>query len=159
MTFDEAFERILGLEGKYSNHSADKGGETMWGITWKVARAHGYQGPMQHMPTDVAKAIYRKSYWDAAGIDMLPADVRFVVFDGAVNSGVVQSVRWLQRAVGAKSDGVIGPRTLEAVRALHGARVTSRYNGHRLQFMAGLSDWGYFGKGWANRIANNLLDA
>ena len=89
----------------------------------------------------------------------LLADVRFVVFDGAVNSGVVQSVRWLQRAVGAKSDGVIGPRTLEAVRALHGARVTSRYNGHRLQFMAGLSDWGYFGKGWATRIANNLLDA
>ena len=38
MNFDEAFTKLLGHEGGYSNHPADKGGETMWGSTIAVAR-------------------------------------------------------------------------------------------------------------------------
>lgn len=159
MNFDEAFDKLIGHEKGYSNNPADTGGETMWGVTVAVARAHGYTGPMRDMPIDVAKTVYRKTYWDAAGIDMLPSDVRFDVFDGAVNSGVGQSVKWLQRAVGVNDDGVIGPQTLAAARAMPGSRVMARYNGHRLQLMSSLSNWPSFGRGWANRIAKNLIAA
>lgn len=41
---DEIFDAVLGKEGGYVNHPDDKGGPTKWGITGKVARAHGYQG-------------------------------------------------------------------------------------------------------------------
>lgn len=155
MDFDKAFDRLIGHEGRYSNHPADPGGETMWGVTARVARANGYTGPMRDMPRSTAKAIYRRLYWDAVKADQLPESVRFDVFDGAVNSGVSQSAKWLQRAAGVVDDGVIGPKTIAAASAV-GPVIVARYNGHRLEFMASLSTWSSFGKGWARRIASNL---
>ena len=38
-------------------------------------------------------------------------------------------------------------------------RFVTRFNGHRLQFMSSLSTWPAFGRGWANRIAKNLIEA
>jgi len=155
MNFDESFQRLLGSEGGYSNNPNDPGGATNWGVTQSVAQANGYAGDMRDFTQDAAKAIYRSSYWDACQADNLPDEVRFDVFDGAVNSGVGQSVRWLQRAVGADADGVIGPKTLALCAAQSG--ISGRYNGYRLMFMTGLKTWPVFGGGWARRIANNLI--
>jgi lysozyme family protein len=157
MTFDEAYDKLLGHEKGYSNHPADKGGATNWGVTQAVARANGYAGDMRDFPQSMARTIYKKDYWTPCQADMLPEAVRYDVFDGAVNSGVGQSVRWLQRAVGASADGMLGPQTLAAVNALPGGVVAARYNGHRLMFMAGLPNWDSFSEGWAKRIAGNLL--
>ena len=159
MIFDDAFTKLLGHEGSYSNHPSDPGGATMWGVTQAVARANGYAGDMRNFPVFEAKLIYRASYWDACRCDELPDAVRFDVFDGAVNSGVGQSIKWLQRAVGAVDDGVIGMKTLLACTLLAGAAVQARYNGHRLEFMTNLKTWSAFGGGWARRIASNLKAA
>lgn len=159
MNFDAAFTRLLGHEGAYSNNPADPGKETMWGVTASVARASGYTGPMRELPQDTAKAIYRAQYWDAARCDTLPEAVRFDVFDGCVNSGIAQSIKWLQRAAGVADDGAFGKVTLAACNALPGAVLSARYNGHRLEFMAGLKTWSVFGGGWARRIAGNLRAA
>jgi len=157
MNFDEAFVRLLGNEGAYANDPRDPGGETMWGITKRVALANGYAGPMREMTQAQAKAIYLPLYWNAAHIDSLPYELRFHVFDAAVNSGVGQSVRWVQRAVGAVDDGVVGPETLGALATVPGSVAAARFNGQRLQFMTSLKAWPAFGRGWANRIANNLM--
>ena len=157
MNFDQAFEKLLGHEGGYSHHAADPGGATNWGVTQAVARANGYQGDMRDFTQAQAKAIYRRQYWDAVQADRLPDGVRFDAFDGAVNSGVGQSVRWLQRAAGVDADGVMGPVTLAAVASLPGSVLSARYNGHRLLFMAGLKTWPAFSGGWVRRIAGNLM--
>ncbi|WP_374005505.1 hypothetical protein [Delftia lacustris] len=47
--------------------------------------------------------------------DQLPNVVRFEVFNGVVNSGLVQPLKWLQRADGAGDDGVLGPNTMAAL--------------------------------------------
>ena len=159
MNFDEAFTKLLGHEGGYSNHPSDPGGATMWGVTEKVARQHGYMGDMRDYPVFEAKLVYRSTYWDACRCDELPDAVRFDVFDGAVNSGVGQSIKWLQRSVGVQDDGVIGMKTLLACTLLAGATVQARYNGHRLEFMTNLKTWSAFGGGWARRIASNLKAA
>lgn len=156
MNFNDAFDRLLGHEGGYSNHPDDPGGETMWGVTKRVAVAFGYGGPMRELSRDVAKQIYRKLYWDAVQADQLPDVVRFEVFDAAVNSGVAQAAKWLQRAVGVTADGVIGAQTVAAARAA-GPMLGAHYNGQRLQFMTDLAGWPTFSKGWARRIAANLL--
>lgn len=157
MDFDTAFHRLLGHEGGYSNHPSDPGGETMWGVTARVARANGYTGDMRSLPLATAKAIYRKLYWDAVRADELPEGLRFDVFDAAVNSGVRQAALWLQRAVGVADDGVIGPQTLRAVAQAPQERTLRRMAGMRLRFMTDLPTWSAFGRGWARRIADNLV--
>ena len=78
------------------------------------------------------------------------------VFDTAVNSGIGQAIRFLQRAVGMADDGVVGPLTLAAVMRRDPEAVQARFNGHRLEFMTKLSTFDVFGKGWARRVAANL---
>lgn len=157
MNFDEAFDRLIGHEGSYVDHPADPGGRTMWGVTERVARSHGFTGDMRTLTRDEAKRIYRVDYWDACRAEEVPQQVRFDLFDGAVNSGVKQSIKWLQQASGATADGVIGPKTLAAINAQTPDRVAKRYNGHRLRFMKDLKNWPSFSRGWADRIASNLL--
>lgn len=156
MNFDEAFTELLGHEGGYSNHPNDPGGETMWGITKTVAKENGYNGPMRDMPVDVAKSIYRKQYWDRAKCDELPPVLRYAIFDGAVNSGVGQSIKWLQRALKVADDGVIGSKTVAAANAAPAEVLYRRLLAQRLKFMTDLGNWSSFSKGWARRIASLL---
>lgn len=157
MNFEKAFNKLLGHEGGFVDHPKDPGGATRWGITQRVARRNGYTGDMRDFPVSEAKRIARAEYWDTVRADEVPDAVRFDLFDGAYNSGPVQSIRWLQRAAGAADDGIIGSKTLIAVRAMDPHRLAERYNGLRLMFLTNLDTWPTFGKGWARRIANNLL--
>lgn len=152
MNLEQSLKHLLGNEGGYSNNPADPGGETMYGITVRVARAYGYLGPMRDLPWSTAMNIYRAHYWATVKADQLPEALRFHVFDAAVNSGPAQAVKWLQRAAGVTEDGAIGPQTLAAA-----TRVTpAKYSSIRLRFMTDLLTWATFGKGWARRIADNL---
>lgn len=159
MKFDQAFDKLLGHEGGYSFHASDPGGETMWGVTARVARQNGYTGEMRDLPRETAKAIYRKLYWDACKCDELPDRLNFVVFDGAVNSGVSQSAIWLQRALGVDDDGVIGPQTLRAAAQSTDPMLPAKMLALRLRFMSALPTWPAFSRGWANRIATNILES
>ena len=154
MNFDQAFDILLKHEGGFSDHPADPGGKTRFGITEAVAREVGYRGDMRELPLDLAKRIYKDRYWDAVRAEELPEAIRYAVFDAAVNSGPRQAARWLQRAVGVKDDGIIGPVTLAAVRAADPERLLRRMLAQRLRFMTGLSTWPAFGRGWARRIAD-----
>lgn len=158
MKFDEAFEKLIGHEGGYSNHPDDPGGETMHGVTAKVARANGYTGAMRDLPLSLAKSIYRASYWDSVRADELPDAVRFDVFDASVNSGPGQAIRFLQRATGSTDDGRLGPLTMRAVKSMDPQLLDKRLSGYRLRFMAELKTWPSFGRGWAARIATNLIE-
>lgn len=156
--FDQAFANLISNEGGYSNHPDDPGGETNWGITVSVARAHGYSGQMRDMPQETAKDIYRRQYW-RAWMDGLPYQLAFQVFDAAVNSGPGQAAKWLQRAVGVQDDGVVGPVTLAAIGKSDSFRLAVIFCAFRLEFLVGLPTWPTFGKGWARRIIGNLKKA
>ena len=155
MTFDEAFKVMVDHEGGYVDHPHDPGGETKYGISKRSYPAED----IKNLTLERAKAIYLRDYWQAAGCDYVPAKARFSLFDTAVNSGVKQAIKFLQRAVGAQDDGVIGSKTLMLLEATPPAVFIARYNGHRLQFMSSLPTWPAFGRGWANRVAKNLLEA
>jgi hypothetical protein len=156
MNFLIAFDKLLKHEGDYSDHKDDPGGKTRYGVTEAVAREAGYRGDMRELPLDLAQRIYKERYWDAVQAESLPADVRYIVFDGAVNSGVAQSAKWLQRACGVKDDGVIGPQTIRAANALSPDGLKRKILAQRLRFMAKLPNWPAFGRGWANRICDLL---
>lgn len=155
MTFDDAFERLIGHEGGYVNHPADPGGETNFGITRRTYPGEDIKG----MTLDRAKFLYRRDFWGPAGCEVVPEALRFDLFDMAVNSGPTVAIRMLQATVGETQDGVIGPRTLQAINAMPVTRLLARFNGRRLAFMASLPNWPAFGRGWARRIASNLMEA
>ncbi len=153
--FDDAFTELMGNEGGYSNNPADPGGETMWGITKRVAVANGYTGAMQDLPQDTAKAIAKSEYWDRYSCDSFDPRIGFQVFDAAYNGG--PAARWLQEAAEVQPDGVIGPVTIAAVQAVDPLRIIMRFDSYRLTYLASLDTFPTFGRGWANRIAHNLL--
>lgn len=155
MNFDTAFERLIGHEGGYVNHPSDPGGETNFGISKRSYPGEDIKG----MTLARAKEIYRRDFWGPAGCDAVPPAIRFDLFDMAVNAGVRRAARTVQRAVGEVEDGIIGPRTLQALGSMPAARLIARFNGHRLEHMASLPTWPAFGRGWARRIAANLKEA
>jgi lysozyme family protein len=157
MTFDEAFDALLRHEGGYSDHAADPGGKTRFGVTEAVARKHGYQGEMKDYPVAEAKKVYRAAYWDALRLNDVRSELRFDLFDAAVNSGVAQTVKWVQRILHVADDGIMGVVTLNALATANSSKFLAKFNGQRLLFMTSLSTWPSFGRGWARRIAENLM--
>lgn len=159
--FDNAFRALIGHEGGYSNHPDDPGGETMYGVTKRVAVAYGYTGDMRKLTLDEAKRIAKAGYWDKVRADELPDELDFQLFDTAYNSGDSRAVKLLQASLNLNQDGAFGPATMAAVQRQVASGETdslcARFNGHRLLFLADLKTWPSFGKGWARRIGNNLV--
>jgi hypothetical protein len=69
--FAHLMDGVLGREGGYANNPADRGGETMWGVTIARARASGYTGAMRAMSREQAVEIYRLYYWQQPGFDRM----------------------------------------------------------------------------------------
>jgi len=155
MNFDSAFAALIGHEGGHVDHPNDPGGETKYGIS---KRSYP-EVNIAALTLDDAKAIYRRDYWNRVKADELPSELRFPLFDGAVNAGVAQSIKWLQRAAGVRDDGVIGPITLAAIASSNPHQIASKFLGQRLKHMTELKHWGQFGRGWARRIADNLRNS
>ena len=108
MDIDTLIDDVIGREGGYSNHKADRGGATRWGVTEAVARAHGWSGDMRSFPREEAVAIYRRLYWLRPGFDRV-ADhapkVAAELFDTGVNMGPEIAAGFLQRALNALNRG------------------------------------------------------
>ena len=154
MSFDDAFTALMGNEGGYSNNPADPGGETMWGVTARVARRWGYLSSMKDLPLDTAKQIAKSEYWTPYQCDQFDPHIAFQVFDAAYNGG--HPAQWLQTAAGVTADGMIGAQTIAAVRSSDPDKIIMRFDAYRLKYLANLHNPTFAG-GWMNRIANNLI--
>lgn len=155
MTFDEAVARVIAHEGGYVNDARDPGGETKFGIS---KRAYPSEN-IAKLTEERAKEIYKRDYWDRLRLDELPENVRYPLFDVAVNSGLKSAAQFLQRACGVRDDGVIGPATIAAANAIEPHALAGRLAATRLLFLTSLTTFGTFGRGWTRRVAQTLLDS
>jgi len=156
LTFQQIFDRLIGHEGGYVNDLQDPGGETNWGITKRTAMANGYTGNMKTMTRQQAYEIYRRAFWLRYNCEQMPDAVAYQFFDAAVNHGFGNASRMLQRAVGVLDDGIIGKYSLEAINRNPISDTLMVLNGERLNFYTRLKNFDRFGKGWVNRVAQNL---
>ncbi|MDO9707995.1 glycosyl hydrolase 108 family protein [Paracraurococcus lichenis] len=162
--FDRCVEVVLGKEGGFVDNPRDPGGATNFGITLRVLQTYraalegGSVRPLtaedvRALSQAEAREIYRALYWNAMRCDDLPPGIDLMVFDFGVNAGPGRAVSLLQRLAGAKVDGAVGPKTLEAVRACHGPDLIDRYAREREAYYRGLPGFGEFGAGWLARVA------
>lgn len=156
--FDIAFARTVGHEGGYVNDPNDRGGETKYGIS----KAAYPNLDIKALTVADARAIYRRDYWAPCACDAMLPNTALAVFDLAVNAGRWAAIRDLQLAIGVNADGVIGPRTRAALAALEGdlddLRVAVRVHASGLERRTLAPTWPQHGKGWARRVAKNLLE-
>jgi lysozyme family protein len=156
-SYDEALRRLLVHEGGYTDHPADPGGPTNFGITIydyrKYVKPNATAADVRAMKVAEAKSIYRAKYWDAQRCDDLPTGVDYAVFDYGVNSGIGRAKKVLQRVVGVKADGALGPATMRAIAAHDPKYIIGAICDERLRFLKRLRTWPVFGKGWGRRVA------
>lgn len=145
-------DRVLSHEGGYVNDPNDTGGETKWGIS---KRSYPHLN-IKDLTRQDATAIYQRDFWQRVQGDKLPVPFVFQALDAAVNHGIGNAVRWIQRAAGVADDGVIGPVTLAAVARQEPADLVLNFNAERLEFYAKLQTFDHFGRGWTRRVAKNL---
>ena len=144
--FDMAHSVLAGYEGGYSNHSADRGGETYKGIArkfhpswigWDLVDAAKASASFPRNLADSKQLaqyvvdFYRAEFWDRFSLDDMPQALATEIYEQTVNRGGV--VRDLQKACNALNydkskgraffndlviDGRFGGKTLSAVLAL-----------------------------------------
>jgi lysozyme family protein len=162
--FDLALPKVLIHEGGYSNHPKDPGGATMKGVTQRVYDDYRKNigqppRPVKIIGDDEIRDIYKRRYWDMFKGDEMPLGIAYVVFDGAVNSGVGQSVKWLQRALQpgytGPVDGLVGDGTIRAINeTLNKAALIDRICDQRMAFLKALKIWPTFKTGWTRRVSD-----
>jgi lysozyme family protein len=157
-TYQQALdEGVFPHEGGYTNHPADPGGPTNWGITIYDARKYwkpdATAADVKAMPKAIARAIYAAHYAAPLRYDDLPAGVDYAVLDYGINSGVSRAAKVLQRLCDVPADGVIGAASLEAVSRRAPKALIEAICDERLRFLKSLKTWPTFGKGWGRRVA------
>ncbi len=151
ITFNEAFERLIGHEGGYVNDPNDPGGETNWGISKRSYPSVD----IRNLTREGAKEIYRRDFWEC--VQGVPSSVKFQVFDAAVNSGISAAIRMLQRAVGVADDGLWGPYSEGTANTMAESDLLMLFIAERAEFFTKLKNWPHHGKGWIRtRIVGNL---
>jgi lysozyme family protein len=160
VNFDACFDKVMQSEGGYVNDPADHGGETNLGVTigaWNAYINRAIQpGEMAKLTKLDVKPFYKSMYWDKVRGDDLPVGVDYAVFDFAVNAGVARAAKFLQRAVGAVDDGVVGSGTLGRVAKIDPTVLLKNFADQKQRFYNGLATTNptqqKFLKGWLARV-------
>lgn len=153
--FSKSLKFVFLIEGGWSDHPNDPGGATMKGVTLAVYRE--YLGrdvskeELRNIPDAHLDEIYRARYWNKTRCDDLPFGVDLSVFDFAVNSGASRAARLLQRSVGVVDDGIIGPKTIAAIKVVSAKHLIIRFAEDRRNFYKSLKTFDTFGRGWLRR--------
>lgn len=158
--FDRAMKLVLVYEGGKDDDPVDPGGRTNQGIIQREYTAYRLRKGLPNrdvflMENAERDDIYRVQYGNKVQFDDLPPGIDVVVYDGAVNSGVTQSVKWVQRALGLNADGVLGAVTMQRIQDHPDHDILIRdILDRRRAFLKALKTFWHFGKGWMARVDN-----
>ena len=164
---DAVAKSVIAFEGGDSNHPADRGGATRYGLTftlfcelWPGSTYAKFQALTRDDVIDLLTEHFALApgYWRLAD-----PSLRWAVIDFAIHSGIRTATRALQRAAGVKDDGIFGPQTEYAVNGLAPERLLKRVTGERLEHLGRLltrdPKQSAFALGWLRRVATVLTEA
>lgn len=121
--FEPIFDKVIDIEGGYTLHEVegDSGGMTYAGIArnswtkwegWAKVDRKEFDDELKSM----VKKFFKVNFWDKIKGDRIGnALVAYHIYSFGVNAGLPESVKITQRIIGAKVDGVFGPKTFRAL--------------------------------------------
>lgn len=160
MNYTERFIKwvkwIISWEGEaYENDPDDPGGETKYGID---KRSHP-KVDIKNLTKDKAIEIYYNSYWIKNKCDIMPEKVGEVYGNICVNMGSGNASKWIQEVLGLKADGIIGPKTIEAISKIEKPNVIAhllilRIEKYYKSLASEKPKFAKYLKGWLNRTSD-----
>ena len=152
-------------EGGFVNDPDDAGGATNMGVTLHTyttyCRRKGYPSPtveqLKRLTEEQWQDIIRTMYWNVCHADEIQSQsVANLVVDWAVHSGTATAAKHVQRIVGAKADGMIGPNSLAAINSVSPLPLFGQIKQDRIKFLKNLvitrPQNQKFLRGWLNRV-------
>lgn len=160
--FDKFYERTSMHEGGYQCDPKDRGNWTSGKIgVGKLKGTNCGISAMTYPHLDIKnltkkeiKSIYYNDWYLAGKLYQFCEPLQYQMFDAAFLSGTRAANKMLQRAVKVKDDGIIGKQTLAAASEMSEADKCIRFLCYRNLFIASLSKFKTYGKGWINRVNN-----
>ena len=158
--FSKYAPKLLQFEGGYVYHPLDQGGPTCKGVTLRTYQqyfgSHKTAEDLKNISYGEWKEIMKKGYWDKCRADEIDnQSVAEIIADWCVNSGQT-GIRKTQDVLGVKPDGIVGPKTLSAIKSANPKELHERLWQARYQFYHSLvkknPSQKVFLKGWLNRL-------
>lgn len=150
LRYRKAVLHVLGVEGGHVNDPVDRGGETKFGISLRFLKAEGAfdadgdgladfdidmdgdidGADIRKLTVGDAIFLYHRCFWLRLQAETFPVPIGEMLFDQAVNGGLVAARKLLQRAINTcillmpasqarigllKVDGIIGNATRNAM--------------------------------------------
>lgn len=146
------------VEGGWSDRpkSADPGGKTMRGITLgcysDFLGREATADELRQISEETAREIAITMFWNPVSGDSLPGGVDILAADFAFHSHWTRAAKELQKLVGVKVDGFVGPNTIAAARKHDQQELVTRYCDARMDFLEGLPNWEPNARGWRKRV-------
>lgn len=142
-----------------TNDPSDGGGRTQFGIS---ERANPEAWADDRVTEEEAREIYARKYFTGPGFNRLKdRRLQHLLVDWGVTSGPYIVIQYLQRAVGTKDDGVLGPKTAAAANEANQVRLINRLVIDRVKMTGRIVNrnpsQARFLNGWLNRILEFLI--
>ena len=166
--YSRAFELVVGHEGGMTRDPRDRGNWTTGRIGHGVNKGTKYgitamaypHLDIANLTIDDAKGIYVDDYWTPAGCKSLPEIAAYPHFDASVNHGVSRAIKFLQGAIGAGPDGIIGPQTRRKIQEANPRDMFRNMLALRIKFYMDLDHLNdIYGLGWSRRSVDVIMDA
>lgn len=164
--FKFALDHVLKVEGGFSDHPADKGGPTNFGITlatlsaWRKAPCK--PADIKNLTLKEATQIYEKNYWSAMNLSLVKTtNFACMLFDQGVNRGTKTTIEKLQQLLNAEFktdlliDGKLGAKTAAAINGVSNKKLSLAFIRDCQMFYVNLAERNpsqrVFLKGWLAR--------
>mgnify|MGYP003417976505 CR=1 FL=1 len=155
---------IFKWEGGWSNHKNDKGGATNMGVTIATWKRHGYDKnrdgvidvkDLKLITKEDAVRILR-IYWNKWKADQINnQSIANILVDWVWGSGA-NGIKIPQRILGVKQDGIVGPKTIEAINKYEQKTLFDKIHKAREQYFRDIcrrdNTQYVFLNGWLNRL-------
>ena len=145
--FSRCIDPILAEEGGRSDHAADPGGVTNYGISQRSYPTLDIAA----LTLADAQALYRRDYWQPIHGDQLPSGLDLLMLDCAINQGPATAIKLLQRTLQIREDGIIGQETLNAAATAMPGLLDTFAAERALRYELNPNE-ATFGRGWYRRL-------